>query len=324
MDRLRIYVDFAAPADAMDLLRSGASAHDLIFPLKPAASVLGKGEPDPRFAAADVAFGQPDTQAIADAPALKWVHISSSGITRYDNPPFRALMAERKIAVSNSTSVFYEACAVHALSFMLAQARKLPLALQTRTPGGSDTWNAVRAASRTLRGETVLILGFGAIGRRLADLLRPFHMNVLAYRRKPRGDEAVPIVAPADFPRVAALADHVVNLLPDSPETRLFCNRAWFASMKPGSVFYNIGRGTTVDQDALLDALRSGRLAAAWLDVAEPEPLPGNHPLLSQPNCFMTPHVAGGQFEESKALVRHFLANLERFIQDAPLADRVM
>jgi phosphoglycerate dehydrogenase-like enzyme len=94
--------------------------------------------------------------------------------------------------------------------------------------------------------------------------------------------------------------------------------------MKPGAIFYNIGRGTTVNQASLLDALRSGHLKAAWLDVTEPEPLPDNHPLWAEPNCFITPHIAGGQTGEARTLVRHFLQNLQRFVRGEPLLDRVM
>jgi phosphoglycerate dehydrogenase-like enzyme len=94
--------------------------------------------------------------------------------------------------------------------------------------------------------------------------------------------------------------------------------------MKPGAVFYNIGRGTTVDQDALLAALRSGKLAAAWLDVTEPEPLPDDHPLRAEANCFITPHIAGGHANEAETLVRHFLENFKRYQDGSPLLDRVM
>jgi phosphoglycerate dehydrogenase-like enzyme len=94
--------------------------------------------------------------------------------------------------------------------------------------------------------------------------------------------------------------------------------------MKPGAIFYNIGRGATVDQEALVAALRSGRLGAAWLDVTDPEPLPPGHPLLRAPNCFITPHTAGGHHNEFEMLARHFLDNFRRFINGAPLRDRVM
>jgi phosphoglycerate dehydrogenase-like enzyme len=171
----------------------------------------------------------------------------------------------------------------------------------------------------------VLILGFGAIGRRLVELLRPFHMKVIAYRRKARGDEGVPVITPDQLAHMLASdADHIINILPDNSESRHFFNAARFTTLRPGAVFYNIGRGTTVDQAALLDALRSGRLKAAWLDVTEPEPLPDNHPLLAEPNCFITPHVAGGHVDEGKTLVEHFLKNFKRFVLGEPLFDRVM
>ena len=321
----KIFVDFATPPDVLELLRAGTRGHQLVFPLKPIASVLAKPEPDPQFNTVDIAFGQPDPQAVAEAHNLKWIQVSSSGITRYDNPEFRTMVAQRGIVVANSAGVYKEACAVHVLSFMLAQARNLPLALKTRTANGTDTWNSLRGSSTTLAGQTVLILGFGAIGRRLLELLRPFHVNVIAYRRKARGDEGVPVITPEQLPNtLAEVADHVVNILPDNLESRHFFNVARFAALKPGAVFYNIGRGTTVEQDALLDALRAGRLKAAWLDVTDPEPLPEDHPLMTMPHCHITPHVAGGHAGESKTLVLHFLKNFERFVQRQPLIDRVM
>jgi phosphoglycerate dehydrogenase-like enzyme len=94
--------------------------------------------------------------------------------------------------------------------------------------------------------------------------------------------------------------------------------------MKLGAALYNIGRGTTVDQVALEAALRSGVLGAAWLDVTEPEPLGADHPLRRVGNCHITPHIAGGQGDETLALVEHFAANLRRLEAGKGLADRVM
>jgi phosphoglycerate dehydrogenase-like enzyme len=321
----KIFVDYAIPLDALELLQTETKGHELIFPQKPIASVLSQPERDPKFAMADIAFGQPDPQAVAEAVKLKWIHVSSSGITRYDTPKFRTLMAERKIAVTNSAGVYDEACAVHILSFMLAQARNLPFALDTRTATGTNEWRGLRGSSSTLRGQTVLILGFGAIGRRLVELLRPLQMNIIAYRRKARGDEGVPVITQEQLSRtLASEADHIINILPDNVESRGFFDAARFLALKPGAIFYNIGRGATVDQDALLVALRSGRLKAAWLDVTEPEPLPNNHPLLAEPNCFITPHVAGGQIDEARTLVRHFLKNFGCYVRGEPLWDQVM
>ena len=148
MSRLRIYVDLAMPPDALAFLREGAADHELIFPAKPITSVLAKAELDPAFASVDVAFGQPDLLSIAQAPKLRWIHVSSSGITRYDTPEFRAQMSARGIAVSNSAMVYQEGCALHMLSFMLAQARNIPSGLASHAANGSAEWTHLRETCR--------------------------------------------------------------------------------------------------------------------------------------------------------------------------------
>ena len=321
---LRILADLALPDDAMDLLRAGTQSHTLLLPSRPAASVLAKGEPDPQLAVADVVFGQPDAPALLASPGVRWAHISSAGITRYDTAAFRAAARAKGMMLTNSSSVYDEACAVHGLSFLLAHARQLPRGLATRTPHGSVEWNSLRAASGTLRGETVLLVGFGAIARRLAELLRPFGGNLVALRRQPRGDEGLPVVTEAELPGSLARADHVVNILPESDSTRGFFGAGRFAQFRRGATFHNLGRGATVDQGALDSALRAGQVGAAWLDVTDPEPLPDGHPLWTAPNCFITPHVAGGHRGETAHLVGHFLENLRRFERGEPLLDRVL
>ena len=113
--------------------------------------------------------------------------------------------------------------------------------------------------------------------------------------------------------KVLAEADHVVNVLPENDETRKYVNARRIACFKPGARFYNVGRGATVDQDALIEGLKSGRVGAAYLDVTSPEPLPPGNPLWTAPNCFITPHTAGGRIDEGVGLVSHFLANLSVF-----------
>lgn len=321
---LKIFVDFALPPEARARLEEGAAGHELIFPSKPATSVLAKSAPDPAFYEADVAFGQPEPSEIAKSASLKWIHVSSSGITRYDNAEFRAAISERGIPVSNSASVYNEACADHALCFMLAESRQLPQGLASKSASGSDEWLRLRRSSVSLKGQRVVILGYGAIGSRLAELLKPFAMKLVAFRRKARGDEAMPVVGQDGLPAELAIADHVVNILPDSPATADFFDQKRFAQCKPGSVFYNIGRGTTVNQDDLHQTLESGHLKAAWLDVTEPEPLPSDHPLRSLPNCHITPHTAGGHLGEATTCVNHFLENLQRFTKGQAILDRVM
>jgi len=321
---MKIFSDAQFSPSAAELLREGVAPHELLLPRQPASSVLAKSEPDPAFASAEVAVGQPDVASVEGSRALRWLHLTSAGFTRYDTAEFRALAAARGLAVTNSSSVYEEACAEHAFAFMMAQSRRLPRALATRTASGTPEWLDLRDASVSLRGQCVLILGFGAIAARLVQLLAPFEMRILALRRRPRGDEGVEIVSAGQLDASLAAVDHVVNILPENAESRHFMDGARFAAMRTGAAFYNIGRGATVDQDALAKALHLGRLAAAWLDVTDPEPLPAEHPLLSAPNCHITPHTAGGHRHEPETLVRHFLGNLRRFEAGKPLKDRII
>ena len=287
-------------------------------------SVLTAGPADPALAEADIAYGQPYPEEVMRLPRLKWVALSTAGYTRYDRDDFRAALRARGTPVTNASAVFANPCAEHLLAQMMTLVRGLPLYVLNQA--GPRAWPYLEGRYRMglLTGETVVILGYGAIGRRLAELLAPFHGRVIAVRRTPRGDEGVETVTEAELPRVLPLAGHVVNILPDAPATRQFCDAGFFGRMKPGAYFYNIGRGTTVQQDDLAAALRAGQVGAAYLDALDPEPLPPEHPLWAAPNCHLTPHLGGGHKEQDESLVKHFVANLDRFRQGEPLSDRII
>jgi phosphoglycerate dehydrogenase-like enzyme len=155
-------------------------------------------------------------------------------------------------------------------------------------------------------------------------MLAPFEMNLVAVRRTVRGDEKVRVVPTSQLDEHLPRADHVVNTLPSAAGNERLISAARFGALKRSAVFYNIGRGDTVDQDALLAALRERRIAAAYLDVTDPEPLPMDHGLWTAPNCHITPHSAGGRREEFEALVDHFVDNLRRFTAGEPLRDRIV
>ena len=287
-------------------------------------SVLTAGAADPALAEADIAYGQPVPEDLMKSPRVRWAAISSAGYTRYDRDDFRVAMQQRGTLVTNASAVFADPCAQQMLAGMLALARNLPE--QLRNQDGPRAWRYFedRYTARVLTGQSVVLLGYGTIGRRMAELLQPFGGRITAFRRTPRGDEGVAIVTEAGLAAALATADHVVNLLPDSPATRNFMTAARFAAMKPGARFYNVGRGTTVDQEALIAALRSGAVGGAYLDVMEPEPLPPAHPLWVAPNCFITCHIGGGTGDQDDKLARHFLENLRRFQTGEPLVDRVI
>ncbi len=308
----------------MKLLREGVVPHRLTFSRQLATSVLAVAGTDPAIEEADIAFGQPDVTAVLKAERLRWLHITSAGFTRYDTAEFRTAARVRGLRVTNSSGVYAEACAEHVFAFMLAQARQLPTGLGARCGNGSSEWNVLRGTSSCLLNQHVVILGYGTIAARLVEMLVPFQMKITAMRRNPRGDEGVATVTPEKLAQALSDADHVINILPDNPDSIGFISAERLEQMKRGAIFYNIGRGTTVDQLALAASLNAGHLEAAWLDVTDPEPLPADHPLWNAPRCFITPHTAGGHRNESETLVRHFLGNLRRFASDEPLIDRIM
>lgn len=312
------------PPAATQLLREGTARHELLFASSLTSSNLSTAAPDPQLPTADVLFGQPDPEAIKEADRVRWTHLTSAGYERYDRPDFREAMKARRSAVTNSSSVYMEPCAEHALAMIFSLARLLPASFQNQA--GDRAWPAapIRAESRLLTGQTVLLLGYGAIARRLAELLQPLHVNVIAIRRTVTGQESVPAYPESRVEEFLPLADHVVNVLPGGEGTKTFMTASRFSLMKPTGIFYNIGRGGTIDQDALQAALNNRVIMAAYLDVTSPEPLPADHPLWTTRGCFITPHTAGGHHDEHARLVRHFLDNLERFVSGAELVDRVI
>lgn len=322
MTTLTIWANaFLTPAGE-DLLRESTKQHRLILAQK-LDNVLAIGASDPRLQEAEVLFGQPDPKEIIQSSRVRWVHLSSAGYTRYDTSEFRSALQARPAIFTNSSSVYDEPCAEHLMAFLLADARQLYWSYENQR--GAREWpqNPIRERSRLLSEQTILIVGYGAIGERLAELLAPYSAKVIGYRRKHQRTAPVPIIGSDQLPSVLAEADHVVNTLPESASTRHFFDSERFGQFKSGARYYSIGRGATTDQEALRTALTSGRLAAAYLDVTDPEPLPPDHPLWSLPNCYITPHTGGGHVTEPIRTVQHFIDNLRRYERGEPLVDRV-
>jgi phosphoglycerate dehydrogenase-like enzyme len=321
---ITIWCNMHFPPQATQHLIQGTASHRLLFSPNLQASNLVPGIADPQLSEAQVIFGQPDPAILLTFHHIKWVHLTSAGYDRYDRPDLRQVFAARGAVLTNSSSVYEEPCAEHALAMMLALARRLGDAVDEQR--GARGWpsHELRAGSRLLSGQSTLILGHGAIARRLIELLAPFHMKISVVRRSVKGNETVPTFANSEVERLIPLADHIVNILPGGAGTANFMSAERLSLMKPSSILYNIGRGGTVDQQALAAMLQARRIAGAYLDVTTPEPLPADHPLWKLPNCYITPHTAGGADDEHVRLVQHFLDNLELFVQGQPLRDRVI
>jgi phosphoglycerate dehydrogenase-like enzyme len=323
MASITIWCNAHLPDGARARLVEETRAHRLVIPAAGLVAPSGSGVVDPALGEADVAFGQPDPAQLLALPRLRWVHLSSAGWSPYAEA--RAALAARGARMTKSSLVYDAPCAEHVLALLLAHARRLPEAFANQQ--GPRAWpqHALRARARLLEGRSIVLVGFGSIARRLAALLAPLGPVVTGVRQRAAGDDAVPIVAwgSPEAERALAAADFVVDLLPGGAGTHRAFDAARLASLRPGAVFVNIGRGSTVDQDALAAALAAGRLGAAYLDVTEPEPLPPDHPLWTTPNCVVTPHAAGGDADEGERLVRHFLENLARFTSGRQLLDEV-
>jgi len=173
-------------------------------------------------------------------------------------------------------------------------------------------------------GKTAVIVGIGVIGVATAKLLKAFDMHVIGLTRTPRPTEGFDEIMPTDkLKEAAARADHLINILPATKDNVLLFDGAVFAAMKPTAFYISAGRGQTVDEAALIEALRARRIAGAALDVFQTEPLPPESPFWDLPNAFILPHL-GGYTSEYEDLImplivenmRHFLAGRQREMQN--------
>ena len=230
----------------------------------------------------------------------------------------------RDATLTTSSGVYDEPCAQHVLAMMMAFARGLPESLALQMTNRS--WPAAerRCKSFLLNGQTALICGYGEIAARLCELLQPFGMKLIGVRRRSRGNESIQVIEESKLTEYLPRADHIINVLPANASTTGYFDSLRFEMMKEGAYFFNVGRGGTVDQDSLANALKSNRLAGAYLDVTTPEPLPADHALWSLPNCYITPHTAGGFNGEMIGLVDHFLENLQRFTSGVQLLNQII
>ena len=202
---------------------------------------------------------------------------------------------------------------------IIAMRRRLPefIELQRRSEWVRDPAEPDQFSNHPiddLEDRSMVVLGYGSIGRALASRLAGFSVRVAGVAQHARHDA----VTPESLPRLLPEADVVVDLLPLTPATRKFVDAEFFSQMKAGALFVNAGRGGTVDTDALLEALRTGRIRAA-LDVTDPEPLPADHPLWKEPNVLITPHIAGTVARWERRAYRFAGEQIRRYATGQPL-----
>jgi len=276
----------------------------------------GPGEPDPQGAlsASSVYFGWTlSAEAFARARSLRWIHSPATGVRRYLYPA----LVDSDVVLTCSRGVHAPFLAEQVMAWLLSHVRRLGRLERARETGVWLQEELLREAPpETLLGRTALLVGYGAGGRELARRLRPFGVRVVAVRYHPeRGaSDAEHVVGPEEVDDLLPGSEIVVNLLPNTEDTRGFFDRTRLERLSPGTLFCNVGRGSTVDEDALVELLAAGRLAGAGLDVFRTEPLEPESPLWTLPTVQLSPHVAGvGHPRLWPRLVDLFLENLARF-----------
>jgi phosphoglycerate dehydrogenase-like enzyme len=230
---------------------------------------------------------------LKDAKRLKWIHSTAAGVAQLMYPELR----DSGILVTNPSGIFSVPMAEHTMGLLIALARNFPDSVrhQDRMHWGQQTiWDQPQQLSE-LNGRVLLIVGYGSIGHELARRARAFELRVWGVTRSGKGDStyAEKIVAVSELDGVLPEADYVVLAAPETTETRQLMDAKRIAKMKRGGRLINIGRGSLLEEAALVRALESGALAGAALDVTGVEPLPPESPLWKAPNLFITPHTSG-------------------------------
>lgn len=325
MQRAIIWVGQKFAGADRQALEDATRGHDLRWDARGSASTLAPSSADPVVASAQIVFGQPTVDDLMRSTSLRWLALSTAGYTRYDRDDLRRHLTSIGAVATNASGVYAVPCAQHALALLLSATRAIASAVVDQQQARSWPQSGIRAGSCLIDHRTpILLVGYGAIARELALLLRPFGCPVIAFRRAPRGDEACPTLPIDWLDQHLPTAKAVINILPLADSTKNFFDGPRIARMRPDAIFVNIGRGDTADQPSLIEALNAGRLGSAMLDVTSPEPLPPDHPLWSARNCYITPHTAGGSDDEFTRQVDHFTANLRRFERGEPLDDRIL
>jgi phosphoglycerate dehydrogenase-like enzyme len=283
-------------ADEVAALAAALPGSDVLFAWRPRGAMLSK--------------------AWQHAADLRWIQSVSAGV---DTLLFPELVRSH-VVVTNARGVFDDAIAEYVVGVILLFSKGLGAVLEAQR---RREW--LHRETERLEHKRVLVAGTGTIGRAIARSCAAMGMQARGVGRtaRPGDDEFGRVFAAADLAEAAGWADYVVNALPATAETRRLFDAAVFAAMSPGARFINVGRGSTVDEGALVSALEQGRIGGAALDVFEEEPLPTDSPLWAMPNVVVSPHMAGDFAGWRESVVELLVGNLERYLTGRPLQNVV-
>ena len=257
-------------------------------------------------------------ELLAKAPNLKVIAQASVG---YDNIDIAACNA-RNIPVGNTPGVLVDAVADLAYALILDSARKIVLAYD-HVKSGKWGENKPFGLATDLANKTLGVVGMGDIGSAIAERAKASKMKIVYHNRNRRADDEALGATYVAFDELLAQADFIVIAVTLNPTTKGMFNKEAFAKMKDGARIVNISRGAVIDTEAMYEALLSGKLAHAAMDVTDPEPLPGDHKLLSLPNVTVTPHMASATTETRDAMALLTVDNILAGLEGKPMPAQV-
>jgi phosphoglycerate dehydrogenase-like enzyme len=260
---------------------------------------------------------------LIDGKKLKWIHSTATGVAQLMYPELR----DSGIVVTNPSGIFSVPMAEHTMGMLLALARNFPDFVRQQDEAiwsQQKVWDKPQRFTE-LNGKILLIAGFGSIGRELAKRASAFDMRVWGVTRSGQGDRAYAekIIPVSKLEEVLPDADYIVLAAPETSETRRMIGATQIARMKRGARLVNVGRGSLLDESALIQALETGALGGAALDVAEAEPLPPESPLWKAPNLFITPHTSAVSDKLWQRETDLLMQLLERWFDGRELFNRV-
>jgi phosphoglycerate dehydrogenase-like enzyme len=267
----------------------------------------------------EIVYGGLSREQLPQAKKLRWLQTAGAGVNGLITPE----IAASDLIVTNASGIHAEPITEHMFGMLLMRTRRLAEAWdqqKTRRWKGYDFLDNLDM----LLGKTLGILGVGAIGGQSARVGKAFGMRVIGLRRtKEPHPDVERMYGEEDRLDFFRESDVIMNSLPLTEKTHHAMGWDEFAVMKPSAIVLNTGRGGTIDTEALVAALREGRLAAALLDVTDPEPLPEDHPLWTMENVYITPHYSGGHPGYNQRADRIFLENLRRYLAGEELMNVV-
>ncbi|MHB8574744.1 MAG: D-2-hydroxyacid dehydrogenase [Dehalococcoidia bacterium] len=278
------------------------------------ATPQNREDEEAAVADADIAFGGMRPALFVHAERVRWIQAVGAGVDAYVQGP----LVTSEVVLTSEKGLVGTHLAEQAFALLLAVTRGIAISLREKR------WDAripIRRRSWELGGRTAGLVGLGGTGAEIAHRAAAFGMRVIATDPEPPSvpPEVEACWGPDRFRDLIGQSDVVFVSAPLTAETRHLFNAETFAAMKADSVLVNVSRGEIVEEQALLDALNSGHLRAAGLDVSPREPLPAESALWDHPHVVITPHVAGASPLRGDRIVERFKRNLTRFIAEEPL-----